>query len=59
MGKVSDSDSVLFKNGGEERTLVVDEEVEDSVLVREGEGSAVDGAVGGLRGRLQGQAVER
>lgn len=58
VGKVSDSDGILLKDVCEERTLVVDEEVENSVLVREGESGAVGGAVGGLGSRLKGQTVE-
>jgi hypothetical protein len=59
VGKVTDSNSPLLEDGGQEGALVVDEEVEDAVLVRQGEGSTEDGAVGSLRGDVESQAVER
>lgn len=59
VSKVADSDSALLVDVAQERTLVVDDEVEDTMLVGHGEGSAENGAVGSARGGLQSQAVER
>jgi len=42
---MSYADCVLLLDVGEERALVVDHEVKDAVLVREGEVGAVDGLV--------------
>lgn len=56
--KVSDTDFPLLIDVCEERTLVVDAEIEDTVLVGELEGGGVDGAVRGLRHRPERETVE-
>lgn len=58
MRKVADADRVLLLNVGEERTLVVDLEVEDAMLVGEGEGDAIHGSIasGAFTGQVE--AVE-
>ena len=58
MRKVTHGHLVLLLNGGEEWTLVVDTEREDSVLVRSDELSAEHSASVGTAGRLESQAVE-
>ena len=58
MSKVSDRDSVLLFDVGEEGSLVVDFEVEDSVLIWELEACGVDGGAWGSSQKLEGQAVE-
>ena len=59
VSEMANSNSTLLKDVAEEGTLVVDEEVEDAVLIRQGESGGEDGAVGSARGGLQCQAVER
>ena len=58
MSIVADSYLVLLLDIGEEGTLVVDTEGEDTVLVGDGELGAVDGAVFRLGGRLEVEAME-
>lgn len=58
VGNVSDADSGLLLNVGEEGALVVDLEVEDAVLVGEGEGCVEDGGGLGCGGRIEIEAVE-
>ena len=58
MSIMADSHLVLLLNVGEEGTLVVDTEGEDTVLVGDGELSAVDGAVFRLGGRLEVKTME-
>lgn len=58
MGIVADSHLVLFLDVGEEGTLVVNTEGEDTVLVRNDELSAVDSTVFCLSGRLEVKAME-
>lgn len=48
MGHVADADGVLILDMGQEGSLVVDLEVEDAVLVGEGEVGGEDGLTGGL-----------
>lgn len=52
VSKVADSDGLLLVDVAEERTLVVDDEVEDTVLIGHGEASLEDGAVGGRLDRI-------
>jgi hypothetical protein len=59
VSKVADSDLVLLLDVGEERTLVVDAEREDTVLIGGHKLGAEHGARFGSAGRLEGQAVER
>lgn len=56
--KVADADCVLLFDIGEERALVVDLEVEDAMLVGEGEGDAIHGSIGSGAGAGQVEAVE-
>lgn len=58
MCKVADANRILLFDIGEERALVVNQEVEDSVLVGKRKGHAVDGGVIGGARKLQVQAVE-
>ena len=57
--EVADGDFVPFVDVGEERTLVVDVEGEDPVLVRKSERGAVDCAVLGAGSRLERKTVVR
>jgi hypothetical protein len=59
VSKMADSDGFLLVDVAEERTLVVYDEVEDTVLIRNGEASLEDGAVGGWLDWVQGHTVER
>ena len=56
---VANGDFMLFFDVGEKRTLVVNAEREDSVLIGDGESCAVDGAVFRPEGGLESEAVER
>jgi hypothetical protein len=58
VGKVADSDLALLVDVGEERTAVVDAEVEDAVLVGRLEGDAENGGVCGLRDGGEVEALE-
>lgn len=58
MREVSHSNGVLFFNVGQERALVVDLEVEDTMLIGKLEASSIDGGVRSGPGGLKGQAVE-
>lgn len=60
VGHVADRDGVLLADVGEERPLVVDQEVEDAVLVRQLELGGVGRRVFGRAGRVDGEreAVE-
>lgn len=61
MGHVADGDGTLLLHIGQERSLVVDHEVKDAVVIRNGERDLVD-ALGFGRGallRLELQTVER
>ena len=58
VSKVTDSDSALLVDVAEERTLVVDDEVENTMLVGYGEGGLEDGAVGSRLDWVQSHAVE-
>ena len=58
MRKVSDCDLPLLLNVGKEGTVVLDVEVEDTVLIRGLEGGAKDGRVCGLREGGEIDAVE-
>lgn len=59
VGEVADSDLSLLIDIGQERTTVVDAEVEDSVLIRGLERDAENGCVGGLGYWGKVQSVER
>lgn len=59
VSKVADSDGALLVDVAKERTLVVDDEVEDTMLIRHGEASFEDGAVGGRLDWVQSHTVER
>lgn len=59
MSHVSNADSSLLLNVSQERSLVVDHEVEDAVLVGKNEVGAVDSLVLADMNGLQGDAVER
>lgn len=56
---MADGNFVLLLDVGEEGTLVVDTEGEDSMLVRNGEACAVHSAGFRSEGRLESEAVER
>lgn len=58
VSKMTDGDCPLLVHIREEWPLVVDEEVEDAVLIWQLESGGEDRAVGGVSGRLKGQAVE-
>lgn len=58
VSEVADGDLVLLLDGGEERTLVVDAEREDTVLIGGHELSTEDGASISAADRLEGQTVE-
>ena len=58
MCKVSDSNSVLLLYVREEGSLVIDLEVEYSMLVGELEARCVDGGARGSGQELEGEAVE-
>lgn len=58
VGNVADADGGLLLNVGEEGALVVDLEVEDAVLVGEGEGCVEDGGRLGCGGGVEVEAVE-
>ena len=58
MRKVSDRDSVLLFDIGEEWSLVIDLEVENSVLIREPETSCVDRGAWGRGQEFEGKTVE-
>ena len=58
MRKVSNSNSVLLLNVGEEWSLVVDLEIEDAVLIWKLEACSVDGRCFGGGSNLQRQTVE-
>lgn len=58
MSKVADADCVLLFNVGEERALVVDLEVENTMLIGKGEGDAIHGSIVSGAGASQVQAVE-
>lgn len=58
VGKVADANRVLLFDSGEERALVVDLEVEDAMLVGEGEGDAIHGSIVSGAGASQVEAVE-
>lgn len=61
MGHVADGDGTLLLHIGQERSLVVDHEVKDAVVIRNGERDLVD-ALGFGRGallRLESQTMER
>lgn len=55
---MSHSDLSFLVNVREERSPVIDAEVEDTVLIRGLEGGAEDGRVGGLRQRREVKAME-
>lgn len=57
MSHVADGDGDLLLDVGEEWSLVVDEEVEDTVLVRQGEGGGVGVRFRSRRGEVE--AMER
>ena len=59
VGKMSDSNCALLKDIGQERSLVIDQEVEDSMLIWQLEARAEDGAVRGPRGCRQWESVKR
>lgn len=59
MGVVADGDFVFLFNVGEEGTLVIYTEGEDSVLVRDSELGAKDGAVCCCLYGLEVETVER
>ena len=59
MCKVAKGNFVLFVDVGEERTLVVDMEGEDTMLIRQSERGAVDCAVVGARRGCECKAVVR
>lgn len=52
VSKVTDGDGALLVDVAKERTLVIDNEVEDTVLVGHGEAGFEDGAVGSRRDGL-------
>jgi hypothetical protein len=58
VSKVADSNCFLLIDVAEERALVVDNEVEDTMLIGNGEASLEDGAVGGWLDWVQGHTVE-
>lgn len=58
VSKVADGDGALLVDVAEERTLVVDNKVEDTMLVGHREAGTEDGAVGSRRDGFQGQTVE-
>lgn len=58
MRKVADADGVLLLDVGEVGALVVDLEVEDSMLVGESERNAVDGSIVSGAGESQVEAME-
>jgi hypothetical protein len=58
VSKVADSDSALLVDVAEERTLVVDDEVEDTMLIGHGEAGLEDGAVGRRLDWVQSHTVE-
>lgn len=58
MGKVPDRHRSFLKDIAEERSFVVDEEIEDAMLIRKLEKCGEDGAVGGSGERFQLEAVE-
>ena len=58
MGKVSDCDLPLFIDVCNERSAIVDAEVENTVLIGGLESSTEDGGVCGLRDRGEVKAVE-
>lgn len=58
MGKVSHGNLLLLLNVGEERSAVVDTEVEDTVLIGGLKGHTEDGGVLGLGQRGEIQAME-
>jgi hypothetical protein len=58
VSKVADSDGALFVDVAEERTLVVDDEVEDTVLIGHGEAGLEDGAVGRWLDGVQSHTME-
>lgn len=59
VSKVADSDGALLVDVAKERTLVVNNEVEDTMLIGYGEASLEDGAVGSRLDWVQGHTVER
>lgn len=58
MRKVADADGVLLLDIGEVGALVVDLEVEDSMLVGKSKGNAVDGSIFSGAGKSEVEAVE-
>lgn len=58
MGHVADTDSALLLDRAKQRALVVDHEVEDAVLVRQGKRGAEDGGVAASRLDGEVEAVE-
>jgi hypothetical protein len=58
VSKVADSDGALLVDVAEERTLVVDDEVENTMLIGHGEAGLEDGAVGSRPDRVQSHTVE-
>jgi hypothetical protein len=58
VSKVADSDGLLLIDVAEERTLVVDDEVKDTMLIGNGKAGLKDGAVGGWLDWVQGHTVE-
>ena len=58
VSKVANSDSALLVDVAEEWTLVVDDEIEDTMLIGHGEGGLEDGAVGIRLDWVQSYAVE-
>ena len=58
VSKVADSDGALLVDVAEERTLVVDDEVEDAMLIGYGKAGLEDGAVGSRLDWVQSHTVE-
>jgi hypothetical protein len=57
-GVCTADDDALFVDVAEERTLVVDDEVEDTVLIGHGEAGLEDGAVGRWLDGVQSHTME-
>ena len=58
VSKVAYSDGALLVNVAEERTLVVDDEVEDTMLIGHGEAGLEDSAIGSWLDCVQSHTVE-
>ena len=58
MREMSHRNLSLLIDIGQEGAFVVDAEIEDTVLIGEGEGGTVDGTVGGLGDGFERETVE-